>query len=442
MKHHRYVPGRSGQVTGEATATGEITIPRVNGPWTLELLGETGKAHCRSSLQSGERIVIGSRADCDLRVNDSCVSGRHCVLDATGTELMLVDLASRNGVYIGAVRIQSARLAADPATFTIGKTRVTVRCGEQSGCDSEHEPGDGLIGQAAPMLRLKLEIRRLARLRAPVLILGETGVGKDVVAREMHRLSGRPGAFVPLNVATIPEALAESELFGHKKGAFTGAVQARVGAFEQAHRGSLFLDEIGELAPTVQAKMLRILEDGVVRSVGASDERRIDVRVISATWASLAERSAAGKFRFDLLQRLSMTVIEVPPLRERRSDIALLAEHWLRRYSGEIGVKTISPAAIERLRACDWPGNVRELGATIFRAAVETDGDCIDEQAVERVTAGHKLQSQRIGRNPEDLLDQAKGNVSEAARMAGLPRTTFRTWLKRTKAHTRTGNSP
>jgi DNA-binding NtrC family response regulator len=381
-------------------------------------------------------MVIGSSADADLRVDDACVSGRHCVLDASGQDLVLVDLASKNGVYVGSVRVASAKLAANPTRFTIGKTSIIVRSGYQASPTSEREPIDGLEGESEPMLRLKRDIRRFARLSAPVLIVGEMGVGKDVVAHALHRLSGRKGAYVPLNAATIPESLADSELFGHKKGAFTGALQGRVGAFEQADRGTLFLDEIGELTPAIQAKLLRILEDGVVRAVGGSDSHRVDVRVITATWASLAERSAAGKFRFDLLQRLSMMVVEVPALRERRSDIPILADYWLRKHSAELGVKSLSATAIERLSVYDWPGNVRELGGAIFRAGVETDGDCIDADAIGRAIGGQTRRCRRAERNPEELLVQAGGNVSEAARRAGLPRTTFRTWLRRTKGPT------
>jgi transcriptional regulator with PAS, ATPase and Fis domain len=431
MNQRQYLPEDSGQATGEEAATGEIAIGMASGPWTVELTAESGR-DTRARLAPGQRLVIGSRGNVDLRVADSCVSGRHCLLDASGQELMLVDLSSKNGVYIGNVRVAAAKLSASPAVFTIGKTNIVVRSIHSDPCVIERQPIDGLEGRSEAVLRLKREIRRLAKLRAPVLILGETGVGKDVVARALHTLSGRSGPYVPLNVATIPETLADSELFGHKKGAFTGALQARIGAFEQAHRGTLFLDEIGELAPSVQAKMLRILEDGIVRPVGATEGRRVDARVISATWASLAERSGAGKFRFDLLQRLSMVVVDVPPLRERRSDIPILADCWLRRYSAELGTKHLSAGAIERLCAHDWPGNVRELGGTIYRACVMSDDDVIGADTIVRAFSPQGIRQHRTSRNPRELLAQAGGNVSEAARLAGLPRTTFRTWLGRT----------
>jgi DNA-binding NtrC family response regulator len=431
MNQRQHLTNGSGQSTDEALATSEITVKTGFGPWTVELVGGNMRG-AQVRLNHGERLVIGSRGDADLRVRDSWVSGRHCVLDASGRDLLLIDLSSRNGVYVGNVRIESARLAADPSAFTIGKTTIVVRsCVHDSGA-SMREPIEGLEGQSEPMLRLKREIRRLAKLRAPVLIVGETGAGKDVVARALHQLSGRSGPYVPINVATIPENLAESELFGHKRGAFTGALQGRIGAFEQAHGGTLFLDEIGELAPTIQAKMLRILEDGMVRQVGATEARQVDVRVVSATWSSLAERSGVGEFRFDLLQRLSTVLVEVPPLRERRSDIPALAMHWLKQYSPEIGYKCLSDKAIECLCAHDWPGNVRELGSAIYRACVMSDGDLVEADAIVRAMATHGMRRNRLGRSPREFLLAAGGNVSEAARLAGLPRTTFRTWLTRT----------
>lgn len=384
-------------------------------------------------IAEGERVVIGSRGDSDLKLLDPCVSGRHCMLEASRGYLVLTDLGSLNGVFIGNVKVESAKLSERLATFVIGKSRVTVRGSSGELHPEEAEPDDGLYGMSEPILRLKREIRRLACLRAPVLILGESGVGKDVVARALHQLSHREGAYVPLNVATIPETLADSELFGHRKGAFTGALHARVGAFERAHQGTLFLDEIGELAPTIQVKLLRILEDGMVRPVGAAEERRVEVRVVSATWNRLFERSSAGQFRFDLLQRLSMVVLDVPPLRERRSDIPVLAQCWLKRYQAEVGERQLSHAAIERLCTHDWPGNVRELGGAIYRACVLADAELVDVDAVDRAMAARGVRYDRRGRDPQEILLRAGGNVSEAARLAGLPRTTFRTWLNRSR---------
>jgi DNA-binding NtrC family response regulator len=355
------------------------------------------------------------------------------MLDATGDGLELVDLGSTNGVFLGNARVQRARIDAISTTFTIGKTVLSIQLKERQDSRSRVEPIDGIVGRSEPILRLVGEIRKLARLRAPVLIIGESGVGKDVVARALHNLSRRKGEYVPLNVATIPENLADSELFGHRRGAFTGAVQARVGAFEQAHDGTLFLDEIGELAMAVQAKLLRVLEDGMVRPVGATQARFTNARVISATCAPLGERCSCGRFRFDLLQRLSMVVLEVPPLRERRSDISLLAQAWLDRFREEVGVRCLGQDAIARLVAYDWPGNVRELGSVLYRACVGTEQSIIDAVGIERALKSQVGTTSKRQLDPRELLTLAEGNVSMAARLAGLPRTTFRTWLSRAK---------
>jgi DNA-binding NtrC family response regulator len=264
-------------------------------------------------------------------------------------------------------------------------------------------------------------------------LLGESGTGKDVVARAMHELSRRSGPLVPLNVGAIPEALADAELFGHQRGAFTGAVAARAGAFEQAHRGTLFLDEIAELTPAMQVRLLRVVEDGSVRPVGGVQPVSVDVRVISATWAPLRQRVEDGRFRADLYHRLSYVVIELPPLRERKSDIPALARALLVRSCDELGEKRLSSAAVARLVAHDWPGNVRELKAVLYRASIAAEGEEIGPEHVEL-----GLPSVAEARGPVllptralELLHQFRGNVSAAARAARVPRSTFRAWLEK-----------
>jgi DNA-binding NtrC family response regulator len=422
----------SGHGAGFPGATGEISVDTVLGPWVVEYL-DTSKGLKQVFLRRGEQMTIGSRGDVDLRLNDNCVSAVHCLLDATKGGLELMDLGSRNGVFLGGARIARARLERLTSSFTIGKTTLSVRLNTR--CESREvtEPIAGLVGRSEPIVRLTGDIRRVAKLRAPVLIIGESGVGKDVVARSLHTLSARSGAYVPLNVAAIAESLSDSELFGHCRGAFTGAVQPRVGAFEQANGGTLFLDEIGELAPAIQAKLLRVLEDGMVRSVGAAQVRHVDVRVVSATCAPLGERCASGQFRNDLLHRLSVMILEVPPLRERKSDIPLLVQSLLERHRGEVGVHSLAPDALARLSDYEWPGNVRELGAVIYRACVNSESSVVDGAAIERALCRRIGGSPRRRSDPMELLTLAEGNVSRAARLAGLPRTTFRTWLSRTR---------
>ena len=221
------------------------------------------------------------------------------------------------------------------------------------------------------MLELARTIRLVAPHTATVLIEGETGTGKEVVAHAVHRLSPRSAKpFVVLNCAAIPEALLEAELFGHTRGAFTGAVQSRTGRIEAAHGGTLFLDEIGEMPIGLQAKMLRFLENGEIQRVGDNDTVRVNVRVIAATHQDLEARATAGDFRLDLYHRLAVFPIDIPPLRERLADIAALSEHFLALMGRNSPRKSLSAAALDKLYTHDWPGNVRELAHVLERASI------------------------------------------------------------------------
>lgn len=228
-----------------------------------------------------------------------------------------------------------------------------------------------MIGQSEPMRELAQMIRLVAPRSTTVLIEGETGSGKEVVAKAIHRLSDRAGKpFVVLNCAAIPEALLEAELFGHTRGAFTGAVQSRTGRIEAAHGGTLFLDEIGEMPLALQAKMLRFLECGELQRVGDNEMTRVDVRIVAATHQPLEQRSAEGTFRLDLYHRLAVFPVEVPALRERLEDIGLLSEHVLAKLGERMPRKRLSVAAVEKLREYSWPGNVRELMHVLERATI------------------------------------------------------------------------
>jgi DNA-binding NtrC family response regulator len=228
-----------------------------------------------------------------------------------------------------------------------------------------------MIGLAPSMLALARLIRMVAPTSATVLIEGETGTGKEVVARAVHRLSTRSGKpFAVLNCAAIPETLLEAELFGHTRGAFTGAVQSRTGRIEAAHGGTLFLDEIGEMPLALQAKMLRFLEGGELQRVGDNETIRVDVRVIAATHQDLEKGASNGRFRLDLYHRLAVFPLEVPALRDRKEDIPLLAEFLLAEMGKESPRKRLSAAALELLQEHDWPGNVRELGHVLLRGSI------------------------------------------------------------------------
>ncbi|QDT53802.1 Transcriptional regulatory protein ZraR [Caulifigura coniformis] len=239
-----------------------------------------------------------------------------------------------------------------------------------------------LVFQSRAMLKVLEQARRFARTGATVLICGESGVGKELVARMLHTESPRSlEPYCRVNCAALAESLIESELFGHEAGAFTGALTRRTGKFEAAARGSLFLDEISEVAPTVQGKLLRVLEEAEFERVGGNDLLPMQARVIAATNRSLAELVDGGEFRADLFYRLDVLRLEIPALRDRKDDIPILAQHFVERFRGDSlhGVRGFKPAAIRRLADYHWPGNVRQLRNVVHRACVVAEQDLIDE---------------------------------------------------------------
>jgi DNA-binding NtrC family response regulator len=294
----------------------------------------------------------------------------------------------------------------------------------------------GLIGASPAIATLLADIRRVAPSQAKVLITGENGVGKDLVAEAIHRLSKRADKpFVKLNCAAIPRDLVESELFGHEKGAFTGALQRKVGRLERADQGTLFLDEIGDLSAESQAKLLRALETGEVDRIGATDTIKVDVRILSATNKDLAEAMETGDFRRDLFYRLNGVPLHVAPLRERRTDIPALAGHFLARACAAEGKaeKRLSAEALALLEEYRWPGNVRELRNLMERAAILVEGvevagedlaSWLDSAAASEESAGLRGEIER--REAEAIrkaLEQAGWNVTQAAAGLGIDRT-------------------
>ncbi len=403
------------------------------GPWLVEV-GGAGEAHQRF-LAPGSRLCIGSSRDSDLRVHDPRVSARHVELHADARSLGVLDLGSKNGTFLGPARVERALVGRAGATLVLGNTAVSVLPAVAAEVPLALEPLPGLIGRSRAMLAVAAQVRRLARLSRPVLVEGESGSGKDLVAKALHELGRAEGPFIPLNVGAIAESLADAELFGHQRGAFTGALEARPGAFEAAHRGTLFLDEIAELGASLQAKLLRVVEDGEVRPVGSARTTRVDVRLVSATWADLAERVADGQFRPDLYHRISTFVVRVPPLRRRRTDMPALCSGLLRRIEAEVGKRAVSSAALARLTAHGWPGNVRELSSVLFRAAVAAPGESIEPEHLmldlprKRVTVASRA-PRPTERELRALLASHGGNKAAAARAAGVPRSTFRRLLQ------------
>ena len=282
--------------------------------------------------------------------------------------------------------------------------------------------------------------------RATVLITGETGTGKELVARAIHRASPRAQhSMVAVNCNALPESLIEAELFGHTRGAFTGAIQPRVGRFEQAHRGTIFLDEIGDLPLDTQAKLLRVLQEREFQRLGSSETVRVDVRLIAATNGDLTERIREGKFRQDLFYRLNVVPIATPPLRERLEDVPALAAHFIERICRieEIPPRSLAPETVEYLCSYSWPGNVRELENAVERAvALSGDREILcprDFPRAEPAPLDGMLDfERRVGTIERNLLEEAMrragGNKTVAAGMLGLKRTTFAAKLRTLEA--------
>ena len=295
----------------------------------------------------------------------------------------------------------------------------------------------GLVGRHPRMQELYDSIHLAARSPASVLLLGETGTGKELAARAIHELSDRrEGPFVEVSCAALPESLLESELFGHARGAFTGAVSARKGRFEEADGGTLFLDEIGDISPEVQKKLLRALQFQSFERVGESNSIKVDIRIIAATNRDLPSMAVTQEFRPDLYYRLAAIPIVLPPLRERKSDIALLIEHFMHRdrQGANLAMLGVCPDALERLMAHDWPGNVRELQHAVqYAGAVSTDNllglSCLPPtigMATPRPASG-TINAETIHK----ALEASGGHKANAARLLGVSRVTLWKWMKR-----------
>ena len=306
---------------------------------------------------------------------------------------------------------------------------------------TERAFGD-VVGATPAMQKIFRAVEMVAATDTTVLVLGETGTGKELVARAIHRTSRRRDAvMVKVNCAAIPAALAESELFGHEKGAFTGAVQRKLGRFAVAHRGTIFLDEVGELPLDVQAKLLRVLQEQEFEAVGAVNPTRVDVRVIAATNRNLYDAVQGGTFREDLFYRLNVFPVQVPPLRERKDDVPLLARHFLRVYAQRMGRQPlpIEDAAMRELSGYHWPGNVRELANVLERAMILCDGPAIRVEHLGLLARGaapagflplREVERQHIAR----ALEQTGGVLAGprgAARLLGMRRSTVWSRMKK-----------
>jgi DNA-binding NtrC family response regulator len=344
-----------------------------------------------------------------------------------------------------------------------GERRRLVGRAEQLARRLEQMQLGELIGHSPAMRKVYRLALGVAPTESTVLILGESGTGKELTARAIHQHSLRSGKeFVAVNCAAIPADLVESELFGHVRGAFSGATQTRRGLFEAADRGTIFLDEVGDLPLAAQVKLLRVLQQGEIKPVGSDESRRVDVRVIAATNVDLRESVERGTFRQDVYYRLNVIPIKLPPLRDRREDVPLLANHFLQKHARRAGrsVTKISPEAMEFLCRLQWPGNVRELENTIEHAVVFCQTEVMTVRNLPQAGSGQysavRVEHDEGGWTDElfdlpfteakrraleefeatylsKVLERAGGNVSEAARQAGLDRSNFRRTAKRAR---------
>lgn len=408
-------------------------------------------------------IRIGQAEGNHFVLTDDTVSRRHAEISRTADGIVLRDLGSTNGTFVEQVRIKEVFLG-ERRTFRVGKTELEFQVLDEvvDIVPTQQTRFENLVGQSLQMREMFAILERVARTELTVLVTGETGTGKELVSRAIHDRSSRSeGPFVVFDCGAVARNLIESELFGHERGAFTGAVAARAGVFEQAHGGTIFLDELGELPLDLQPALLRVLEQREVKRIGDRRVRQVDVRVVAATNRNLQDRVAEGQFREDLYYRLAVVEVPLPPLRHRTEDLPLLIEHLLTTANFEHSVKGCTPDVITLFDQYHWPGNVRELRNTLLRAIPFCDGDLIDLQALPdslRADAAappkpaepegdlavplpsgnlslKEAKEQLIDaferRYLEDLLNRCEGNVSRAARDAGVDRKTIARMLKR-----------
>jgi DNA-binding NtrC family response regulator len=374
-----------------------------------------------------ESLLIGSAPDCQLVLHDDTVSARHAEISLTPAGLVVRDLGAKNGTRLDGIRIDRAPLF-DGAKLQLGTTRITVT--KKRGSISIPLAPAGVLGDmvahSVAMRVVAAHVQRLAPSDATLLIEGETGTGKEVMARLVHDSSPRrDGPFIVMDCGSVAPNLIASELFGFERGSFTGADRARPGLFEAAHRGTLFLDEIAELPIDLQPTLLRMVERQRTRRIGSSHEVNHDVRLIAATNRNLEEEVRAKRFRADLYYRLAVARLRLPPLRERREDIPILAQ----RIATELGVE-ISPELSAALSAHDWPGNIRELRNAIERAQLLSGNHVVGELVrVQPVSPlAHFAKARRVAADLferdylERVLAATDGNLSRAAEVAGVSR--------------------
>jgi DNA-binding NtrC family response regulator len=428
--------------------TAPLVSAALSGPAPAKLVVLSGSAEGIERALD-RPLTLGSDPDCDIRLLDRGVSRRHARFSLRDGRAWVLDLDSRNGTYVESARIKEAELPLG-VVVRLGETPIGIypRLHAREVEPSPHDHFGQLHGGSLAMREVFAVLERVAATDSTVLIEGESGTGKELAAQSVHRASARAnGPYVVCDCTTISKELAESELFGHRRGAFSGAVADHVGAFQQADGGTIFLDELGELPADLQPKLLRVLESGEVRRVGDSKAQKVDVRVIAATNRSLKAEVRRGRFRSDLLYRLAVVCVRMPPLRARPEDIAGITEQLLRERLAP-GDRVGGPN-LQRLMSYAWPGNVRELRNCLNRAyalATRSAGtvrfqDLVLNLAADEeqpATLGYsfpgvdvplpykdakqRLMAQFESAYVQGLMHRHGGNVTQAAKAAGISR--------------------
>jgi len=372
-------------------------------------------------------IVLGADESCDVVLADRAVSGRHCRIAPTPLGAAVRDLQSRNGTWVDGRMVHALELTPGSAV-RIGRTDLRlVRRGAAS--------RSGLVASSPEMRRVLAEVARYARLKLPVLVTGESGAGKEGIARALHEGGPRRDApFIALNAGSLPATLIESELFGHERGAFTGAHSQHRGVFEQAQGGTLFLDEIAELPTQLQARLLRVLDGWTVRRVGGERAIPVDVRLVCATHRDLRAMTRDGRFREDLYYRIHQLGIVVPPLRDRPADVVALAEHFLAQAAGDLGARVLDEDAKSTLLAYTWPGNARELRNVVLTAAAHSPSALLTAPDLRDALARRGSTEVTSGAALTEVVKRHGGNVTAAARALGIARSTLRDRLRKIEA--------
>jgi DNA-binding NtrC family response regulator len=420
--------------THDETLTLNVPAPRPAAAW---LVVGAGTPEERRIEIAAIPICIGSDVAAQICVRDPHVSRRHAEIVATNGSVVLRDLQSRNGTYVDGVAVKEAILH-DAATIRIGGT--TIRFETEAKTPGPRRMGDA-VGSSPQMQQVFELLERLAPSDLTIMLLGETGVGKDVLACAVHDASSRrAGPFIVFDCGAVTPTLIESALFGHEKGAFTGANAAVAGAFERAHGGTLFFDEVGELSLELQPKLLRALEQRKIQRVGSTIELPVDVRILAATNRDLEAEVAQGRFRQDLFFRLSAAVVAVPPLRARLADLPELVDAILAAEGRRLRVTT---ETLDALASYDWPGNVRELRNVLMAAAAMADADLLEPRHLllfkQRRRDPTLADFPLGGRSLESIeraaivqtLKRADGNKVKAAKALGIAASTLYEKMRR-----------